>query len=105
MPAITIAIATHKGGTGKTVTAMALSAALARHGKKTLLVDLDPQGHCTLGLGVDVASDEPTLRDIFTEPPVPAARLIRPTHLEALTILPSNIRLERAAQFIYMRPK
>jgi hypothetical protein len=60
MSAKTIAIATHKGGTGKTVTAMALGAGLARAGKKTLLVDLDPQGHCSLGLGVECVDGGPS---------------------------------------------
>jgi Mrp family chromosome partitioning ATPase len=54
---ITITIATHKGGVGKTVTAMALAAAYARDGLATVLVDLDPQGHSTRGLGVDVDTD------------------------------------------------
>src|SRR6185369_16604794 len=50
-----LAIAAHKGGVGKTTTAMAASAALARGGHgPVLLVDLDPQGHSTLGLGLDV---------------------------------------------------
>src|SRR4029434_5985985 len=65
MAAQTIAIATHKGGTGKTVTAMAVGAALARAGQRCLLVDLDPQGHSTLGLGMEIDDTEPTLRDFF----------------------------------------
>jgi chromosome partitioning protein len=105
MPSTTISIATHKGGTGKTVTAMALAAALARGGHKSLIVDLDAQGHSTLGLGVELADNDPTLRDIFTDPPVPAGRIIRRTDCPGLDILPSNIRLERVAQFLYMRPK
>ena len=100
-----ISIATHKGGTGKTVTAMALSAALARSGKRSVLVDLDPQGHCTLGLGVEVADAEPTLRDLFAEPPMSIARIIRQTSIPELAIVPSNIRLARIAQALYMRPK
>lgn len=105
MPAITISIATHKGGTGKTVTAMAISSALARSGKKTLLVDLDPQGHSTIGLGLEITDGAPTVRDIFTDPAVAVSKIIQRTHLEHLDILPSNIRLERAAHLIYMRPK
>ncbi len=101
----TISIATHKGGAGKTVTAMALSAALARAGYPTLLLDLDPQGHCTLGLGVRLENHSPTLRDIFTDPPVPVASVIRETHIPSLHIIPSNIRLERMAHAIYSRPK
>jgi chromosome partitioning protein len=101
----TISIATHKGGTGKTVTSMALAAALAKASKKTLLIDLDPQGHSTIGLGVEVADSALTLREIFSEPSVPVGKVIRPTHLEYLHVIPSNIRLERVAQFLYMRPK
>jgi chromosome partitioning protein len=101
----TIAIATHKGGTGKTVTAMALGAGLARAGKKTLLIDLDPQGHCSLGLGVECQEGEPTLREFFSEPPTSITRIIRPSGVEGLDLAPSNIRLARVAQSLYMRPK
>lgn len=101
----TIAIATHKGGAGKTVTAMALGAGLARAGTQTLLVDLDPQGHCTLGLGVELGEGDPTLRDFFREPPLPLSRLIRETGVAGLAIVPSDIRLARVAQSLYLRPK
>ena len=105
MAAQTIAIATHKGGTGKTVTAMALGAAFARAGQRCLLVDLDPQGHSTLGLGMEIEDTTPTLRDFFHEPPLPLSRVIRETHITGLHIVPSNIRLARVAQALYMRPK
>jgi chromosome partitioning protein len=62
MTAKTIAIATHKGGTGKTVTAMALGAAIARAHQRCLLVDLDPQDHSTLGLGVELFGNFSTSR-------------------------------------------
>ena len=105
MAAKTIAIATHKGGTGKTVTAMALGAAIARASQRCLLVDLDPQGHSTLGLGVELDDTTPTLREFFHEPPLPLSRLIRETHVTGFHIVPSNIRLARVAQALYMRPK
>jgi len=105
MAAQTIAIATHKGGTGKTVTAMAVGAAFARAGQRCLLVDLDPQGHSTLGLGMEIDDTAPTLRDFFHEPPLPLSRVIRETHIAGLHIVPSNIRLARVAQALYMRPK
>lgn len=105
MAAKTITIATHKGGTGKTVTAMALAAGLARAGKKTLLIDLDPQAHSTIGLGVDIPNGDPTLREVFSDPQAPIGRIIRKTHLELLQIAPSHIRLERLAQSLYARPK
>lgn len=102
----TIAIATHKGGTGKTVTAMALGAGLARAGKKTLLIDLDPQGHCSLGLGVELEASDLTLRDFFGEPSAfPLKRIIRPTHVTDLFIAPSTIRLAPVGQSLYMRTK
>lgn len=105
MPAKTILIATHKGGTGKTVTAMALSAAIALSKKKCLLVDLDPQGHSTLGLGLELHESDITIREVFSEPPQPIARVIRTTHVPGLDIAPSNIRLARVAQALYMRPR
>ncbi len=105
MAAQTIAIATHKGGTGKTVTAMAVGAAFARAGQRCLLVDMDPQGHSTLGLGMEIDDTAPTLRDFFHEPPLPLSRVIRETHIAGLHIVPSNIRLARVAQALYMRPK
>lgn len=105
METCTIAIATHKGGTGKTVTAMALSAAFARAGHTCLLADLDPQGHSTLGLGVELAEGEPALHACFSEPPLPLRRVIRATHLPGLDLAPANLRLARVAQALYMRPK
>jgi chromosome partitioning protein len=105
MPPKIISVATHKGGTGKTVTSMALAAAFARAGKKTLLVDLDPQGHSTLGLGVELEDNALTLRDLFTDPPRPVKDVIHRTHIEGLDIIPSNIRLERVAQLLVGRPK
>lgn len=102
----TIAIATHKGGVGKTVTAMALSAGIARAGKKTLLVDLDPQGHCSLGLGIEFGDDDLTMRNFFSEPQAfPVKRVIRHTQVPGLSIAPSNIRLAPVSQALYMRTK
>jgi chromosome partitioning protein len=109
---ITIAVATHKGGTGKTVTSMALAAAFAREGLSTLLVDLDPQGHSTLGLGIEVG-DPPrkTLRELLVEPPAAIAEVVVDTSIgsggtaPALRVLPSEIRVERQAQALFMRPR
>lgn len=64
MSAEVIAISNHKGGVGKTETTQNLGAALAEQGHKVLIVDLDPQGDLTAGLGIDV--DEPTEINLYT---------------------------------------
>ncbi len=61
-----LAFVNQKGGCGKTTTAVNLAAALARSGERTLLVDLDPQAHATLALGVAI-EDEPSLIDVLNE--------------------------------------
>ena len=61
-----IALANQKGGVGKTTTAVSLAACLAERGKRTLLLDLDPQGHLTLHLGVELKEEQPTVYDVLT---------------------------------------
>lgn len=62
-----IAVCNHKGGVGKTVTAACLSSALADNGKTVLLVDMDPQGNLTNGLGKRAESTERSIKDLFTD--------------------------------------
>ena len=62
-----IAIANQKGGVGKTTTAINLSAALAEEGKKILVVDIDPQGNCTSGFGVDKNRQENTVYELLLD--------------------------------------
>jgi chromosome partitioning protein len=90
-----ISVFNQKGGVGKTVTAINLSAILAAHGHRTLLIDLDPQGHSGLGLGLDTESLKRSIYDVMIEGGCPideAVLSLRPN----LEILPSNIDLVTA---------
>ena len=87
-----ISICNQKGGVGKTVTAINLSAFLAAYRQRTLLMDLDPQGHCGLGLGIDVDNLDKSIYDTFlngTGNLTDTILSIKP-HLD---ILPANIEL------------
>ncbi len=87
-----IAIANQKGGVGKTTTAVNLAACMAAAEKSTLLIDLDPQGNATQGLGIDKNSIETSVYDFLVNE-TPSSEILCETEWENLYILPANREL------------
>jgi chromosome partitioning protein len=90
-----IAIANQKGGVGKTTTVVNLGVALAEMGKRTLVVDLDPQGALSVGLGLDGDGLEETLYTAMMDAEFPVGRVVYPVKAH-LDLIPSNIELASA---------
>ena len=90
-----MAVANQKGGVGKTTTAVNLGAALAELGYRVLVVDLDPQGNATTGLGVNPRSLETSIYDVLLHD-VPLEDCIEPTALKNLFVVPATIDLAGA---------
>lgn len=91
-----IAIANQKGGVGKTTTSINLSACLAELGKKVLVVDSDPQGNTSSGLGIDKNNIKSTFYDLLLENTKFEDTRICINNFEKLDVLPSNIELSGA---------
>jgi chromosome partitioning protein len=95
-PARVIAVANQKGGVGKTTSTINLGAALAEYGRRVLLVDFDPQGALSIGLGVAAHELDSTIYNLLMERGVEIGDVIRQTTVEGLDLLPSNIDLSAA---------
>jgi chromosome partitioning protein len=90
-----LAIANQKGGVGKTTTAVNLGAALAEMGYRVLVVDLDPQGNATTGLGINARNLEASVYDVIMHD-VPIEDCVEPTSLRNLFVVPATIDLAGA---------
>jgi len=90
--AITISVTNQKGGVGKTTSAINVAYYLAKSGKKTLLLDFDPQGNATSGLGIDKQALKGTMTDVILEEKA-LQEVILPTEFDNLFVAPSTPEL------------
>ncbi len=96
----TLAVVNQKGGCGKTTVSVNLAACLSASGERILLVDLDPQGHASMALGIDSENTEPTVYEVLTPDPENDVSLtdVLLTRDRYLSIAPSNITLSALEQ-------
>ncbi|WP_257351716.1 ParA family protein [Pseudalkalibacillus decolorationis] len=90
-----IAIANQKGGVGKTTTSVNLGACLAYLGEKVLLIDIDPQGNATSGIGIDKGDIDQCIYDVLVDD-LDAHKVVQQTNVEGLYAIPSSIQLAGA---------
>jgi chromosome partitioning protein len=95
-PARIIAMANQKGGVGKTTTTINLGAALAEYGRRVLLVDFDPQGALSVGLGIRANNLELSVYNLLMQDDVTINDIMVKTNVDGLHLLPANIDLSAA---------
>lgn len=98
-----VALMNQKGGVGKTTTAVNLGAAIAEAGRRVCLVDLDPQAHLTLHLGINAEQARHTVYDLLVDPDCPAAHCLV-SAAENLDVIPSEVDLAAAETELASRP-
>jgi chromosome partitioning protein len=97
-----IAVVNQKGGVGKTTTAVSVSAAMAQSGRRVLLVDCDPQGNATSGLGVDKNAIEASLYDVLVDgSTMHSVVLSNLAGVAGLDLVPANLDLSGAEMVLY----
>ncbi|MDQ2882147.1 MAG: ParA family protein [Actinomycetota bacterium] len=95
-PARVLAICNQKGGVGKTTSTINLGAALAEYGRRVLLVDFDPQGALSVGLGMSSHDLDRTVYNLIMDQGVSMGEVVRSTSVPGMDLLPSNIDLSAA---------
>jgi chromosome partitioning protein len=95
-PARVVAVCNQKGGVGKTTTTINLGAALAEQGRRVLLVDFDPQGALSVGLGIQPHELDATVYNLLMERGITARDVLFKTNVDGMDLLPSNIDLSGA---------